>query len=155
MQCAKKPIYTNTLLLGRIFNILLDQTFSFFLYCIKTLHPQIRCGIYMYLFFGQRAFKILCSWRLRSEITYCQKKTSMIVVQLVLRVYTQTTPFFEKQTIFLWKNKIHLYGAYITYVLNRINGIYIHGICRQQNSKQQMLRQQIRWKQISRQQTEN
>ena len=74
----------------------------------------------------------------------------MIVVQLVLRVYTQTTPFFEKQTIFLWKNKIHLYGAYITYVLNWINGIYIHGICRQQNSKQQMLRQQI-----SRQQTEN
>ena len=49
----------------------------------------------------------------------------MIVVQLVLRVYTQTTPFFEKQTIFLWKNKIHLYGAYITYVLNWINGIYI------------------------------
>ena len=47
----------------------------------------------------------------------------MIVVQLVLRVYTQTTPFFEKQTIFLWKNKIHLYGAYITYVLNWINGI--------------------------------
>ena len=49
---------------------------------------------YIYVFFGQRAFRILCSWRLRSEITYCQKKTSMIVVQLVLRVYTQTTHYW-------------------------------------------------------------
>ena len=52
----------------------------------------------------------------------------MIVVQLVLRVYTQTTPFFEKQTIFYGRIKYtyELPVQCIYYLCIKLDKWYIH-----------------------------